>query len=154
MQNIEELLGSYGESHTHPANVLIHKICVPTITLAVVGIVDQFYITGFGKPLMSVATVLSVLTVAYYFRLSRSLAIGMGLIFILAIIVFRFLSATFGAETLAWLLVGLFGVAWVFQFIGHAVEGKRPSFIQDLKFLLIGPLWTIAPVFRRLGLSI
>ena len=58
-------------------------------------------------------------------------------------------------ESLPWPLwqtcVAIFVVAWVGQFIGHAVEGKRPSFFKDLLFLLVGPLWLLAFVYRALG---
>jgi uncharacterized membrane protein YGL010W len=51
-----------------------------------------------------------------------------------------------------WLGCGvLFVLAWIGQFVGHAIEGKRPSFIKDLQFLLIGPMWLLADVYRRLG---
>jgi uncharacterized membrane protein YGL010W len=46
----------------------------------------------------------------------------------------------------------IFVAAWIGQFIGHAIEGKRPSFFKDLQFLLIGPLWLLAAAYRRLGL--
>ena len=56
-------------------------------------------------------------------------------------------------DTLAWPLwltsVVIFIVAWIGQFVGHAVEGKRPSFFKDLQFLLIGPLWLLAAAYRR-----
>ena len=59
--------------------------------------------------------------------------------------------------TLAWPLwltsLTIFIAAWIGQFIGHALEGKRPSFFKDLQFLLIGPLWLLAAAYRRLGLS-
>jgi uncharacterized membrane protein YGL010W len=47
--------------------------------------------------------------------------------------------------------VFLFVVAWIGQFVGHAIEGKRPSFFKDVQFLMIGPLWLLADVYRRLG---
>jgi uncharacterized membrane protein YGL010W len=45
--------------------------------------------------------------------------------------------------------VVIFVVAWIGQFVGHALEGKRPSFFKDLQFLLIGPLWLLATAYRR-----
>ena len=45
-----------------------------------------------------------------------------------------------------------FVFAWVGQFIGHAIEGRRPSFFKDVQFLMIGPLWLLADVYRRLGI--
>ena len=42
----------------------------------------------------------------------------------------------------------VFVLAWIGQFIGHLIEGKRPSFFKDLQFLLIGPAWLMAFVYR------
>jgi len=49
------------------------------------------------------------------------------------------------------LALGVFVIAWILQFIGHAVEGKRPSFFTDVRFLLIGPAWLLAFLYRALG---
>jgi len=46
----------------------------------------------------------------------------------------------------------IFVIAWIGQFVGHAVEGRRPSFFKDLQFLLIGPLWLLAAAYRRFSL--
>jgi uncharacterized membrane protein YGL010W len=45
--------------------------------------------------------------------------------------------------------LGLFSVAWIGQFYGHKVEGKKPSFFQDLQFLLIGPAWVVENLFAK-----
>ena len=52
---------------------------------------------------------------------------------------------------LLWLGVGVFVVAWIGQFIGHKIEGKRPSFLTDLVYLLIGPIWTLRKFYTRVG---
>lgn len=39
------------------------------------------------------------------------------------------------------LAAGLFTVGWGFQFVGHAFEGKKPSFVGDKRNLLVGVLW-------------
>jgi uncharacterized membrane protein YGL010W len=43
----------------------------------------------------------------------------------------------------------LFVVGWVFQFVGHAVEGKPPEFFKDWRFLLVGLRWWVAKVSGR-----
>jgi uncharacterized membrane protein YGL010W len=48
--------------------------------------------------------------------------------------------------------VAIFVVAWIFQFIGHHIEGKKPSFIEDIQYLWFGPLFVLSKVFKRLGL--
>ena len=48
----------------------------------------------------------------------------------------------------------LFVLAWVGQFIGHKIEGKKPSFFEDLQFLLVGPVWLLRFVYERMGLPV
>jgi uncharacterized membrane protein YGL010W len=43
----------------------------------------------------------------------------------------------------------LFGVGWVFQFIGHAYERKPPEFVKDWRFLFVGLRWWLAKVQGR-----
>jgi uncharacterized membrane protein YGL010W len=47
----------------------------------------------------------------------------------------------------------VFVLAWIGQFVGHRIEGKKPSFFEDLRFLLIGPLFVLGFLYRRLGIS-
>ena len=63
----------------------------------------------------------------------------------------RWLWDTLGFAGLGWLALGVFVVAWIGQFIGHKIEGRRPSFFTDLKYLLVGPLWTLSKLYKALG---
>jgi uncharacterized membrane protein YGL010W len=47
----------------------------------------------------------------------------------------------------------VFAVAWIGQFVGHGIEGRKPSFLEDVKFLLIGPAWLLGDLYRRLGIA-
>ena len=58
-----------------------------------------------------------------------------------------------GATQLLWLAIAVFVVAWIAQFIGHHIEGRRPAFFTDLVYLLIGPAWIVAKIMRRLGIA-
>ena len=58
-----------------------------------------------------------------------------------------------GVNTMLIIAIGVFVVAWIGQFIGHHIEGKRPSFFTDLTYLLVGPLWTLNKLYRRIGLG-
>jgi uncharacterized membrane protein YGL010W len=102
------------------------------------------------SPLLNWGTVLLLAGVVYYFAMSWSLALGMTLF--VAIVV----SVILALERLPWSLwavcLALFVVAWIGQFIGHHYEGKRPSFFKDVQFLMIGPLWLLSFVYRRLGI--
>ena len=54
-----------------------------------------------------------------------------------------------------WLLsAAIFVVGWIGPFIGRGVEGRGPSFFRDLRFLLVGPLWVLAKLYRRLGIRV
>ncbi|HET6546035.1 MAG TPA: Mpo1-like protein, partial [Rhodanobacteraceae bacterium] len=58
-----------------------------------------------------------------------------------------------GPLHLLWLALAVFAVAWIGQFAGHGLEGRRPSFATDLVYLLVGPAWLMAKLLRRLGIS-
>jgi uncharacterized membrane protein YGL010W len=45
--------------------------------------------------------------------------------------------------------IALFVVGWIFQFVGHAVEGKPPEFFHDWRFLLVGLRWWVAKLRGR-----
>lgn len=154
MRSVADWLGEYGESHTHPTNERLHWVCVPLIVLAVMGFLWSIPVPeafSARSPWLNWATLAAALVFVYYAALSTALALGSALAFIALFVALNALA------TLAWPLwltsLVIFIVAWIGQFIGHAVEGKRPSFFKDVQFLLIGPLWLIAALYRRLGVS-
>jgi len=55
-------------------------------------------------------------------------------------------------EYAVWIYVFIFLVAWVGQFYGHRIEGKKPSFLKDLQFLMIGPAWLLHFIYRKAGI--
>jgi uncharacterized membrane protein YGL010W len=154
MRTVTQWLGEYGESHQNPTNKLLHWLCVPPIVLSVMGLLWSLPAPpAFASlsPWLNWATLTAAAAVVYYFALSRALAVGVLLAFLVL------LSITHALAQLPWPLwftsLAIFAVAWIGQFIGHAIEGKRPSFFKDLQFLLIGPLWLLAAAYRRFGLS-
>ena len=50
------------------------------------------------------------------------------------------------------LSLGLFVVGWVFQFIGHAIEGNQPAFFKNPLYLLVGPVWLLRRAAGAVGL--
>jgi uncharacterized membrane protein YGL010W len=153
MRSVSEWLGEYGASHQNPTNKLLHWICVPPIVLAVMGFLWSVPVPGaFAalSPWLNWATLAAAGAVVYYLTLSPALAGGIALVFL------ALLGITQGLATLPWPLwltsLAIFVAAWAGQFAGHAIEGKRPSFFKDLQFLLIGPLWLLAALYRRLSL--
>jgi len=154
MRTIDSWLAEYGESHQNHTNKVLHWICVPLIMLALVALLASIpRPPGFAlSPLIHWGTVLLVIALAYYTWLAPRLTPGMLVVSILLIF------ATWGLQQLPWPLAitsgCIFVAAWIGQFVGHQFEGKRPAFLRDMQFLLIGPLWLLAWVYRRLGLRI
>ncbi len=138
---IDTLLAKYSESHLNHTNELIHFVCVPVIVFTLLGLVWSIH------PLAAVAVTLASL--AYYFALSRPFALGM---LLMAALMLGLLSLMPDAAVLP-LSIAIFVVAWIGQFIGHKIEGKKPSFLEDLRFLLIGPLFVLSFLYRRLNLA-
>ncbi|EGR2698090.1 DUF962 domain-containing protein [Vibrio parahaemolyticus] len=143
MRALSDWLEAYGESHQNPINQKIHKIAVPGIYLSVVGLIwsiPQLSILGFQLNWVWFAV---IPVWVFYFRLSLSVFMMMlgytlaciGLIWSLEILDLPVLHIS----------MLLFGALWILQFIGHKIEGKKPSFFEDLQFLLISPIW----VFRK-----
>ncbi len=153
MRSVNDWLGEYAVSHQHPTNKLLHWICVPAIVLAVMGL---FWATPVpaalagASPWLNWATVVAALTILYYLALSPRLALGIALAFAGLLLIVHALTR------LPWPLwqtsLAIFVVAWIGQFVGHIVEGRRPSFFKDVQFLLIGPLWLLAALYRRIDL--
>jgi uncharacterized membrane protein YGL010W len=148
VRNVGSWLDEYGESHRNPTNKLLHFICVPAIVLAIFGLLWAIPLPT-PSPWINVATLVAALVLLYYAVLSPALAGGMLLTFVVLALAVRALAA------LPWPLwatsTAIFVIAWAGQFVGHALEGKRPSFFKDVQFLLIGPLWLLAALYRRLG---
>src|SRR5215469_2801021 len=150
MRTVSEWLGEYGESHQNPTNKLLHWICVPPIVLSVMGFLWAAPVPAAFtaiSPWLNWATLAATAAVVYYLVLSPALALGVLIAFVALLGLTGWLAQL---PWPLWLTSGvIFVVAWIGQFIGHAVEGKRPSFFKDLQFLLIGPLWLLAAAYRR-----
>ncbi len=148
---VDRFLGNYSEDHRHPVNKRIHWICVPLIVWTVVAALWVVPVpAGFGKPGLWAALAMVAAT-SFYLRLSRPLAFGMLAAFAVLAAITHLLHGLLGPSTLLWSALGVFVAAWIGQFIGHHVEGQRPSFLTDLVYLLIGPLWLMAHLYRRAG---
>lgn len=154
MLTIEQWLDEYDKSHKNRINKILHWICVPLIVLSLLGILWSIPIPlGIDNLLFSPnwALVFIVFVLIYYFLLSVKLGIGMLLVSAAMIIILEALS---GLPIPLWLIsLVVFILAWTGQFIGHKFEGKSPSFFKDLQFLLIGPLWLLSFIYRKLGIS-
>ncbi|SHM84414.1 Uncharacterized membrane protein YGL010W [Chitinophaga jiangningensis] len=151
MRSIQSWLDEYGTSHRNATNKSIHWICVPAIFFSIVGLLYSiplpFHLGGLQ---VTVAHIALVLVLLYYFRLSPSLSMGMLVFVLLCLWAWRVLDSL-GATP--WILsLIIFVVAWIGQFIGHKIEGAKPSFFKDLQFLLIGPAWLLSFIYRKAGI--
>jgi uncharacterized membrane protein YGL010W len=146
MRNLDSLLSEYGESHQNPTNVIIHKIFVPLIMFSVIGLLWAIPAPAVMlSKSVNWATVAALLVMSYYLSLSVKYFVYM--IPIIGIMYYgAFVLAT--VTNILWVSLIIFIVSWVFQFVGHKIEGKKPSFLKDLLFLLIGPLWVAKSLFR------
>lgn len=156
MRKIERLLTEYGESHQNPTNKAIHWICVPVIFTSIAGLFWSIpsdglrFILGSG-PFVNWATVVAILAVIYYLTISIPLAFGMALFTFIVLWVLRLVELYVPLEV--WLVSLIaFVLAWIGQFYGHQVEGKKPSFFKDLQFLLVGPAWLMHFLFKKAGI--
>ncbi|MBD2715078.1 DUF962 domain-containing protein [Hymenobacter sp. BT646] len=150
---VQSLLDEYGESHQNPTNKLVHWICVPLIMFSILGLLWSVPVPQAIRsisPWLNCATLVMVLALVYYVRLSGRLAVGMVLVWGLMAAMLRLVAAEAPLPMWAICLL-IFVLAWVGQFWGHKVEGKKPSFLKDLQFLLIGPLWLLHFIYRQLG---
>ncbi len=151
MKKIDTLLNKYAESHRNTINKKIHQVCVPAIMFSLFGILWSLPFPINISPLSNWAIVLIVLSVIYYFFLSWQLAIGMIFYSVFMILILQWMD---GFTVPLWqIAVAIFIVAWVGQFVGHHIEGRRPSFFKDIQFLLIGPVWLLADIYKRLHLK-
>ena len=154
MRTLNQWLNEYGESHKNETNKTIHWVCVPTIFFSIVGLLYGIKLpfSIAGVPL-NVAMMTMILIILYYFSLSRTLWIGM-LFFGIACLLLCYLVELSGFIPLWLLSIILFVVAWIGQFYGHKVEGKKPSFLKDLHYLMIGPAWLMSSIYKKLGIPL
>lgn len=137
-RRVDQLLAHYGESHRNPRNERIHFVAIPLIMASLLGLIWA------AHPWLAYAFVGASLV--YYARLS--------VVFLLAMAVLSALALWFVGSLGALLLpvsVMVFVAAWIAQFIGHKIEGRKPSFFEDLQYLWVGPLFVLARLFERLG---
>lgn len=148
MKSIQQWLSEYEVSHQHPTNRAIHKVAIPAIVFSIMLLLWPTKILADST---NAAVLVSLAVLFYYALLSLRLCVGMLVTLSLMAGGITLLEPSWGAHL--WHLgLTIFIVAWIFQFIGHKIEGKKPSFFQDLFFLLIGPLWTLSTFYKKFGI--
>jgi len=138
-RKVDQLLAHYGESHRNPRNELIHFIAIPLIMLSLVGMLFALH------PYVAYAFVGA--SMVYYARLSAVFFVTM------AVWSALFLALIFAMGPLVLpICIAIFVGAWILQFIGHKIEGKKPSFFEDIQYLWVGPLFVLSKLFGKLNI--
>lgn len=147
MRSPDSWFSEYGESHRNPVNKVIHWICVPLIFWSVVALAWSIP-SPFGW--LNWAVLAAIGAQAWYIALSPRLSVGIGLFMLVSLGICAWLELALA--TPLWLIAAMvFVAAWIGQFVGHHIEGRKPSFFKDVQFLLIGPAWLMGFVYRQLG---
>ena len=155
MKSIDEWLDEYSDSHQNQTNKFIHWICVPLIFFTIVGFISLIPAPHFCAPYfgcISIASIVALVLVSiFYFNLSWRISIIMLLIMLLLEHFAYAINVHFKENS--WIIyLSIFVITWIFQFIGHKIEGKKPSFLKDLQFLLVGPIWLLHFILKKIGI--
>ena len=157
MRTIEQWFAEYDVSHKNETNKLVHWVCVPLIFFSVISLFHEIRFGFLDSMLPSslhffnnLATLLIVGGLIFYFRISFTIFLLMVFASGLCLIATYFLERS-GVNL--FVSLGIFISAWIGQFLGHNIEGAKPSFLKDLQFLFVGPAWCIAFLLRRWGIQ-
>jgi uncharacterized membrane protein YGL010W len=150
---IDRWFAHYSDDHRNDANQRIHVVCVPLILWSAIAMLWTIPSPAAMFNDGVFAGVAMLLAALFYYRHSRPLGLGMAIVFVVLGLVTRLLHGLLGGQGLLVLGIIVFVVAWIGQFVGHKLEGRKPSFLTDLTYLLIGPAWVLAKLYRRLGIA-
>lgn len=138
-RRVDRVLAHYGESHMDPVNERIHFVAIPLIMFSLVGLLYALH------PWIAYAFLLG--SMVYYVRLASPVfLVTMAAISLAALAIVHALGDLVLPVSLA-----IFVGAWIAQFAGHRIEGRKPSFFEDLQYLYVGPLFVLSKLFGRLG---
>lgn len=153
MKTLNQWFEEYAVSHQNETNQLIHFVCVPAIFFSIIGMLMSIP-TNFIENVLNLnnpfienwGNILVLLLLLFYLRLSISMFFKM-LVFSIPCIVGNYYLGSI--LPLFYTSLAIFVIAWIGQFYGHKIEGKKPSFLKDLQFLLIGPAWVIKKITSK-----
>lgn len=155
MRKVDLLFAEYSKSHRNATNKLIHWICVPLIFWTILGFASLIPSPHFCASYFGCVSIISLIVVAFitffYIRLSLLIAIVMAVIILIMEHFIYLTNISFGKQS--WIVyLSVFVITWIFQLIGHKIEGQKPSFLKDLQFLLIGPIWLLGFILKKTGI--
>ncbi len=159
LRPVDVYFAQYSGNHQNPTNKLIHWICVPLIVFSLFGLLwaipfPHINFLGSYNGFFNWDSFLIAFSIYYYYKLSPMLSYVM----LLVLMLFSYLASqlagwqSLGGPALWLVCVVIFVIARIGQFIGHRIEGKKPSFLTDLKFLLIGPIWLLHFFFKKFSI--
>ncbi len=155
MRKIDLLFAEYAESHRNSTNKLIHWICVPLIFWTILGFISIIPSKSIGFRYIGEISYVSFIAIGlvtlFYMRLSVLISLIMFFVMILMESFAYGINIRFKEDS--WMVyLSVFIATWILQFVGHKIEGKKPSFLKDLQFLLIGPIWLLSFILKKLGI--
>ncbi len=150
-RSIDRWFSNYSADHLNAVNQKIHYFAVPLILWTATAMLWCVPVPGTWFGIGFWAAIAAFAAWMFYYRASRPIGFGMLAVFIALLWLNRWLHASMGPTLFFRLAIAVFVVAWIAQFIGHKIEGKKPSFLTDLVYLLIGPAWILGKVYRKLG---
>lgn len=150
---IDRRFASYSSDHRNDANQAIHVVAVPAILWSVIALLWCIPVPGTLLQPGAWAVLAMFAAWLYYYRASRALGLGMLLVFAAMSALTWWLHGSLGSRGLLLAAGAVFVVAWIAQFVGHKLEGRKPSFLTDLVYLLVGPAWVLAKLLRRLRIA-
>jgi uncharacterized membrane protein YGL010W len=153
MKTLDQWFEEYAVSHQNPKNKAIHYICVPAIFFSIVGLLMSIpssflnSVLHLNQPIIeNWAAVVLIFVLFFYIRLSVSMAVKIAVFSVLCLVINFYI----GQFVPLWAFsIAVFAVAWIGQFYGHNIEGKKPSFLKDIQFLMIGPAWVVQNLFSK-----
>ena len=152
MKTLQNWFDEYAVSHQNKTNQTIHYICVPAIYFSIIGLfmsINTSFLQktiGLENPLIeNWATILLILILTFYMRLSFKTFLRMFVFSVICIVGNYYIGKQI---SILYVSILIFVIAWIGQFYGHHVEGKKPSFFKDLQFLLIGPPWVFEKMLK------
>jgi len=153
MNNVNEWNEEYAKYHKNKTNKIIHWICIPLIMFSLLGLLSLMTLFTYNSVAISALWFFIIFAIGYYIKLSKSLALGMTIVSIFFIYFIELINQNFINQKFE-IFLGIFIISWIGQFIGHKIEGKKPAFIKDLQFLLIGPLWLLSYIYEKLDIKL
>lgn len=148
---IDRWFANYSADHLSVTNQKIHFVAVPLILWTVTALLWCIPVPGTLFSAGFWAAIAAFAAWMFYYRASRPLGFGMLAVLVALLWFNRWLHATLGTAQMLQVAIAVFVLAWIAQFIGHKIEGKKPSFLTDLVYLMIGPAWILGKVYRKLG---